>query len=792
MAGRFPDAFLDDLRAALPVLDVVGRRHQLRKEGSSFVSISDKSVVVTPGKNVWAEFGKGRGSPNSAGDIFAFEMFDTGCTFQEAVERLAQMAGIPLPKGHAAPRPPPASNGHAGPIDPEPPPHEGDDRHAPASSGSSKPRREITATYDYRDADGALVYQACRQEWTAPDGKRHKTFMQRRPYGPETGRPDQPWIWGLKAGTFVRGNSGSFYREDRNAGWEGAERIEVAEATPHMLYRFPELREEMAQPPNERRTIMIPEGEKDVETLRAWGIVATTNSGGAKNWHPEFADEMRGADVVVLLDNDQAGRDRGHAVALSLRETARSVKALDWGQHWPGCPPGGDVTDWRDKAGGTFDKLFAIVDKLPPWSPPMPTSAFSAVRFSDIDSNAKPLTWAIKGILQRGTVSLWYGAPSCGKSFLLTDAAMAIARNIYWMGHRTRQGLVVYQTGEGGIGFRMRLKAYRVESSMKPEESARVPFVYLPARINLFHEDADVNKLIAEIEGWARFYDQTLELVAIDTFNAASGGANENANQDVGRVLDRCRRIAEVTGAHVAVVHHTPAAGGKPRGHSSLVGDVETTIAVEETEEMETTQLDDGRELRRPIRTWTVVKQKDGPSKIGKAFVLKQVRIGEMTEDNTEEETSCAVVPLETAVAVAEKHAVPEGWVQLIPSNLDIFRALVRALKKSEPPPPDAGVPRGQMACTIGAWNAALVETVMGHETITPTTRAKIKQRIYRAQNAWLGEGARNLIAKHGEWVWRTGRCVYMVDQIPVARAVAPAPKTIMKKGETEDDIPFL
>lgn len=787
MAGHIEQAFLDELRARLTVLDVVSRRLKLRKEGTEYVAIDNKSISVNPQKNVWADFGSG----NRAGDIFEFEMFFSKRPFQEVVEDLAAMAGLPLPKSrsYAPSNPTPNSNGADGPLGPEPPPYEG----APVSgTGGAKSgaRKEITAAYKYRDADGTLIYQVCRQAWVGDDGKPKKTFMQRRPFGAIAEREeDQRWIWGLGAGVFLRGRDGNYYvaNKQRLEEWHDAERITIDDECPHMLYRFPELREEMGEEPADRRTIFLVEGEKDADTLAAWDCVATTNSGGAKNWRHEFADEMHGANVVVLLDNDEAGRARGNHIALTLRGVAASVKALNWPDHWPACPPGGDVTDWRDKGGGTPERLFEIVEKLPPWSPPMPTSAFGAVRFDDIDSNPMPLQWTIKGILERGTVSLWYGPPSCGKSFLLTDAAMAVARNIHWMGRRTRHGLVVYQTGEGHTGFRLRLKAYRRSNQIPSEE--RVPFVYLPVRINLFQADADVDKLIVELKAWEAFYNLPLELVTIDTFNAASGGANENANQDVGKVLDRCRKIAEATGAHVAVVHHTPKDGGKPRGHSSLVGDVETTISVEETDELRSEEQEDGHTIHRNVRTWTLVKQKDGPSKIQHAFLLKQVKVGEKAEDG-EDETSCVVDALDTAAAAAERRPVPQGWVELNTSNLDIFRALVRALRKNDRPVPgpDIGVPGGEMFCTIGDWQAELLETVVGHEEITPTVRNKIKARVYRASTAWLGEGGRSLIGKKKEFVWRTKRRVHLVDQVPKAAVVAPQDKPILKPGE---DMPF-
>ena len=154
----------------MSVLDAVSRRHKLRKAGSAeYKAVDDESLSVNTSKNVWRDFGKG----DKGGDIFAFEMFATGCTFEEAVESLAKLAGLPLPKGSKP------EAGHAnGPLGPEPPPHEG-------RVETQRPHtREITASYDYLTPDGILLYQVVRQEWLGDDGRRKKSFLQRRPYGP--------------------------------------------------------------------------------------------------------------------------------------------------------------------------------------------------------------------------------------------------------------------------------------------------------------------------------------------------------------------------------------------------------------------------------------------------------------------------------------------------------------------------------------------------------------------------------------------------------------------------------
>jgi DNA primase len=96
---RFTPAFLDELKARLPVSEVVGRRVKLVRAGREFKGLSPFNKEKTPSffvndqKQAWFDFSSGKN-----GSIFDFVMQSEGVTFPEAVERLAQMAGVPLPK----------------------------------------------------------------------------------------------------------------------------------------------------------------------------------------------------------------------------------------------------------------------------------------------------------------------------------------------------------------------------------------------------------------------------------------------------------------------------------------------------------------------------------------------------------------------------------------------------------------------------------------------------------------------------------------------------------------------
>jgi DNA primase len=95
---RFTPQFLDELRARLPVSEVVGRRVKLKKTGREWKGLSPFQQEKTPSftvndqKGFYHDFSSGK-----HGDIITFLMETEGVGFSEAVERLAAMAGLPLP-----------------------------------------------------------------------------------------------------------------------------------------------------------------------------------------------------------------------------------------------------------------------------------------------------------------------------------------------------------------------------------------------------------------------------------------------------------------------------------------------------------------------------------------------------------------------------------------------------------------------------------------------------------------------------------------------------------------------
>src|SRR6185436_6662033 len=96
---RFTPEFLEELSARLPVSEVVGKRVKLKRAGREWKGLSpfqqekSPSFTVNDQKQAWFDFSSGKN-----GSIFDFVMETEGVSFPEAVERLAAMAGVAMPK----------------------------------------------------------------------------------------------------------------------------------------------------------------------------------------------------------------------------------------------------------------------------------------------------------------------------------------------------------------------------------------------------------------------------------------------------------------------------------------------------------------------------------------------------------------------------------------------------------------------------------------------------------------------------------------------------------------------
>lgn len=248
-----------------------------------------------------------------------------------------------------------------------------------------------------------------------------------------------------------------------------------------------------------------------------------------------------------------------------------------------------------------ISQVFEDLEPGPPVAPraaSVHALASSPQQHSPVGREPIPFEWAqdfkdaeddlseiVEGLLTRGGMSVMYGDSNSGKSYLAVHLSICLTRGQAFLSKRVERGAVIYIAGEGARSVRRRIAAYRVHFGVEDVG----PFGLIPTALNLMDPSADVEDLIDLISAKAAEIGEPVLLVVVDTVARAMGGANENASEDMARLVSAGDRIREETGAHVLFIHHSGknAASGA-RGHSSLRAALDTEIEVTADEETKT------------------------------------------------------------------------------------------------------------------------------------------------------------------------------------------------------------
>lgn len=224
--------------------------------------------------------------------------------------------------------------------------------------------------------------------------------------------------------------------------------------------------------------------------------------------------------------------------------------------------------------------------------------------------------WWIRGVLPKAALGIVFGASGSGKTFWVLDLVCAISRGAPWRGFVTKKGRVVYVAAEAAGGVAKRMRAYVQHFRAEPTDLPS----FVDATPMLVEDGALLAKEI-EAHGGA-------DIIVIDTLAQTISGADENSSKDMSAVIGACRKLHELTGALVLLVHHT----GKDqmrgaRGHSSLRAAADVEIEITRSEGVN--------------RSARITKMKDGEDFMSFGFELLQVDIG--WDDDSGVVTSCVV-----------------------------------------------------------------------------------------------------------------------------------------------------
>lgn len=376
--------------------------------------------------------------------------------------------------------------------------------------------RAMVKTYDYTDADGTLLFQACRY-FDSATGK--KDFRQRKP--------------------------------DGRGGW-----IPSLDGTEPVLYNLPAV---LAAIESGRRVFIV-EGEKDADTLAELGYTATTCPMGAGKWREAFSQSLKGAELVILPDNDEPGKIHAEQVAASCVSAGAIVKVVPL----PDLPPKGDVTDWLD-AGHDVDALETLIGATPRWTgDAMQARKRTRWRLDELwenDAIMRPPPAIVPRLAWSGRSTLLAAREKAGKSTLTGFITAAVSNGSQFLGESCAQGDVLVIGLEEFIGdTARRLRHFGAD----------------PTKVHLVDRFAGEPDLRPD-----EFRDHVTSvaplLVIIDSLTAYSHGQIQDDNNatQMAKVVQPLTDVVHQMGVALVLIHHSGKASGKYRGSTAIGGGVD-------------------------------------------------------------------------------------------------------------------------------------------------------------------------------------------------------------------------
>jgi hypothetical protein len=398
-------------------------------------------------------------------------------------------------------------------------------------------------------------------------------------------------------------------------------------------YKLPDLQQATAA----GRVVYITEGEKAADALGSLGVVATTSHAGAGGWNDELNQYFKDANVVIVPDNDLVGWHYAQKVTEALIPFAKSVRVLDLNL----SNPKEDAYEWVNRYDGSRTLLAQIAKACPvvesiaevhtpqrllylPETPQVEESPEKSRFLVESWDSIKdePVEWLVESIIPKRAFVALFAPPASWKSFIALDLAEAIATGREWMGYKIpKKGGVLFISGEGHGGMGARVKACKIQNNSP--DGANLYVIRAQINIRSSQEDFDaltsaINELIAQI-------DEPLEIIILDTLMRMSGGNfNENSSEDMGGFIAQTGKLQQLYNCALMVIHHSGKHIKGLRGHSSLLGAVDTELEIQRQDSVINSA--DTSVIGNAVLN--VSKQKDGADSIAVGIEVVLVEIG--------------------------------------------------------------------------------------------------------------------------------------------------------------------
>lgn len=259
------------------------------------------------------------------------------------------------------------------------------------------------------------------------------------------------------------------------------------------------------------------------------------------------------AEILALADHITLP---GYTADQTVREMQTALAGAR--QKWALPEPAEDPVETEEQAREEADSIFELLDL-------------------DEIEQLPPPTWIIDDLLVDDGLSVIYGDPGAGKSFVALDISLRLAYEMDWHGTDARPSGVLYIAGEGKSGIGNRIKGWRKEHGM---EGVEAPFLLLPTAVEIAN-DKQRTKLLRTIDASMERARFPIGLIVVDTVSRALAGGDENGSDAMGQFVAACDAIKRHAGGALLGVHHSGKDKEKGmRGSTVLLGACDATIKV--------------------------------------------------------------------------------------------------------------------------------------------------------------------------------------------------------------------
>lgn len=192
-------------------------------------------------------------------------------------------------------------------------------------------------------------------------------------------------------------------------------------------------------------------------------------------------------------------------------------------------------------------------------------------------TDIKQIKWSIHGYLEQDALAMVFGPSGVGKSFVVVDWACCVATGTPWHGNAVEQGAVFYIAGEGHNGLTRRFAGW---SKARGKAITKDTPLYKSNHAVLLLNQAEADRLGAEIDSMYKSTGVRPSLIAVDTLARNFGAGDENKQEDANAFIAAVDRLRRQWSCTIIIVHHSGHDMDRARGSSVFKAAMDQEIAI--------------------------------------------------------------------------------------------------------------------------------------------------------------------------------------------------------------------